>query len=286
MSLKLLKEPYPLYQDARKQLPFILGLGIFIFLFLLVFQPFGISSMQAETRNYYLLGYGVITSISLVISQIFFPNFFRHFFDEEKWTVGKQFLYLLLIVSIILSVCYFYFNWYNDINFTTFGFWLFYSRSFALALFPVTAIILFDYISKLKIYQQPFPPLEQIPEPERKPSNAILLLKDENGKESIQVNVANVYFLKAANNYVEVNYLEADTPRKVLLRNSISEVEKQIQAPNLIRCHRSYIVNTSLVVNISGNAQGFKLHLKNSDWVVPVSRSKGKAFIKDFRNRL
>jgi DNA-binding LytR/AlgR family response regulator len=39
-----------------------------------------------------------------------------------------------------------------------------------------------------------------------------------------------------------------------------------------VKCHRSCIVNLDKVVKVSGNAQGFKLHLKETDFVVPVAR--------------
>jgi DNA-binding LytR/AlgR family response regulator len=52
----------------------------------------------------------------------------------------------------------------------------------------------------------------------------------------------------------------------------------------IIRCHRSYLVNLMAVNRVDGNAQGLKLSFSKSlamTHIVPVSRS----FIADFKVR-
>jgi DNA-binding LytR/AlgR family response regulator len=59
-----------------------------------------------------------------------------------------------------------------------------------------------------------------------------------------------------------------------MFRSTLKKMEGQLQAyPFFYRCHRAYIVNMNKVVHISGNAQGFKLHLAGLDDTIPVSRS-------------
>jgi DNA-binding LytR/AlgR family response regulator len=41
---------------------------------------------------------------------------------------------------------------------------------------------------------------------------------------------------------------------------------------NIYRCHKSYLVNLAKVNHVSGNAQGYKLHLKDVEDQIPVSR--------------
>ena len=51
-------------------------------------------------------------------------------------------------------------------------------------------------------------------------------------------------------------------------------MEKQLSdLPQFFRCHRTYLVNLDRVGHVSGNAQGYKLHLEGIDNLVPVSRS-------------
>ena len=51
---------------------------------------------------------------------------------------------------------------------------------------------------------------------------------------------------------------------------------------NIIKTHRSFLVNLLHIHSVSGNAQGYKLHLSNFDEPVPVSRN----MIEDFNARM
>jgi DNA-binding LytR/AlgR family response regulator len=74
-------------------------------------------------------------------------------------------------------------------------------------------------------------------------------------------------------NYVSVCFQKDGISQKELLRNTIKNLETQIQSSVLIRCHRSFMVNSDLIEKVEGNAQGLRLNLKNlEDFEVPVSR--------------
>ena len=59
--------------------------------------------------------------------------------------------------------------------------------------------------------------------------------------------------------------------QKALLRSSLSHLETQLPGP-VVRCHRSYLVNLHQVGQVTGNAQGYRLHLHGGQAVVPVAR--------------
>jgi DNA-binding LytR/AlgR family response regulator len=52
-----------------------------------------------------------------------------------------------------------------------------------------------------------------------------------------------------------------------------SAEERTNNYPHIMRCHKSYMVNLKFVRDISGNAQGYKLHIPALNFPVPVSRS-------------
>jgi len=113
-----------------------------------------------------------------------------------------------------------------------------------------------------------------------KTTTTLLQLKDENDKLDFAVHLDQLVFIKAANNYVEINYLDNEQIKKYLLRNSIRNIEAQLAYPSIKRCHRSYLVNMDKAERITGNAQGYKIHFPFTvDFVVPVSRSKGKELL-------
>lgn len=110
-----------------------------------------------------------------------------------------------------------------------------------------------------------------------------LTLMAENEKDSLTVSADDLLFIESANNYSEVVFWRDEKREKKLLRSSLSRIEEQIQDAGIVRCHRSYIVNLRQVENISGNAQGYKLQLKNEASVLPVARRYGDLVAGYFR---
>ena len=70
---------------------------------------------------------------------------------------------------------------------------------------------------------------------------------DEKGDLKLSVKPNMVYFIEAADNYIMVYYLNAGKLEKLMIRNSLKNIEWRFRDKGLIRCHRSYIVNIRLV---------------------------------------
>ena len=87
--------------------------------------------------------------------------------------------------------------------------------------------------------------------------------------------------IASADNYVTVNWLKENRLEKTMLRIPLKKVEEQLSPlPGLFRCHRSYLVNLGMVEKVSGNSQGYKLHLPHIDAPVPVARSVSRDLIR------
>jgi len=55
--------------------------------------------------------------------------------------------------------------------------------------------------------------------------------------------------------------------------------KKTTKKQNIVRCHKSYIVNAKKVNKIHGNARGYFLNIKNIDFSIPVSRNFPKELL-------
>jgi multisubunit Na+/H+ antiporter MnhG subunit len=56
-------------------------------------------------------------------------------------------------------------------------------------------------------------------------------------------------------------------------RTTIRQIEETLQQElAFVRCHRAYIVNTGRIDRVTGNAQGYKLSLRDTSEEIPVSR--------------
>lgn len=70
---------------------------------------------------------------------------------------------------------------------------------------------------------------------------------DEKGELKLSVKPNMVYFIEAADNYIMVYYLNAGKLEKLMIRNSLKNIEWRFRDKGMVRCHRSYIVNIPMV---------------------------------------
>ncbi len=66
---------------------------------------------------------------------------------------------------------------------------------------------------------------------------------DEKGDLKLSVKPEMVYYLEAADNYVQIHYMASNKMQNLMIRNTLKNIEWRFRGKDLIRCHRSYIVN-------------------------------------------
>src|SRR4051812_16211519 len=99
--LRILNRPYPTINDWRKRLRTAFFIGLFIFLFLYLFQPFGLSSYTGADKPLILAGYGLVSFVCCVITMLLIPLFFPRWFREENWKTWKEIVIILVTVILI-----------------------------------------------------------------------------------------------------------------------------------------------------------------------------------------
>ncbi len=270
--LKILRQPYPHNDSTRRKLFLSFGAGIFISSFLIFFEPFGIANWQNPQKNLLLLGFGIITTITMLFIYFGIQRLFPKFFQEEQWTVGREIFMVALNFCSITAINILYSQHYFSNGFNLLGFISMIIYTFVLGVFPATAIILINYIYYLKQYSKP-PQPSHLPEKHsiHDESDEINLIA-ENGKDKIQLNTDSFYYIESSDNYSTVVFKQKDDFKKDLIRSSLTRLESQTQHKQIVRCHRSFIVNLDKVERVSGNAQGYKLHLTESNFIIPVAR--------------
>ena len=96
---------------------------------------------------------------------------------------------------------------------------------------------------------------------------------DEKGKVKLSMLLANVYYIAAADNYVNIYYIDNGHLVHYMLRNNLKELEEKLQSKGFCRNHRSYIVNMQKIKMISREKEGLFI-IFDSDEVAPVPVSK------------
>jgi DNA-binding LytR/AlgR family response regulator len=153
-------------------------------------------------------------------------------------------------------------------GFTLNNWLIFFGWVVGIGIFPTVFWVLSDYIYQLKKYSQPI----VIQEIKDNLAEEKLKLTSENEKDYIELKNKDLLYIESSDNYSSVVYLKDQNIEKTLLRSSLTRLQSQIADENIVRTHRSFIVNLDHVIKVSGNAQGYKLHLKFTDFLVPVAR--------------
>ena len=96
--IEKINKPYPQTLNRWK---ITFAVSLFIALFVIIFQPFGLQSVQVEYKGILLVGYGFITFIILTFNLFILTSLLPNIFNEDKWTVKKEILWVSWIVISI-----------------------------------------------------------------------------------------------------------------------------------------------------------------------------------------
>jgi LytTr DNA-binding domain len=106
------------------------------------------------------------------------------------------------------------------------------------------------------------------------PATETAMLKLEVGDTALEIPLADLILLEAADNYIKFYYLKDQQRKTKILRMQMKVAEASLAStPGFHRCHRSYLVNGQMVEAIHGTAQNYRLQVRHIEEPVPVSRS-------------
>lgn len=98
----------------------------------------------------------------------------------------------------------------------------------------------------------------------------------------IVVNVDQLEWIEAADYYVSLHVRGASSDHSHLLRETLDEIERQLDPEHFVRVHRSTIVNLACVRELHPGVRGDLTVLLSSGTQVKLSRSRRKAFEERF----
>jgi hypothetical protein len=97
---------------------------------------------------------------------------------------------------------------------------------------------------------------------------------DEKGILRFSLKMENLLYLESSDNYVNVYYQNKEKLGRFLLRNSLKNMEEVLKGTEVIRCHRSYMVNFEKIRIIRKEKDGLKLEFDSPlTFEIPVSKS-------------
>ncbi len=276
-----LNKPFPFIEKKNHRILASVLFSGFIYVFLLIFQPFGISNIQYY-KPVFIAGFFGITFIVLLFSFLVAPVIFKHLFDFDKWTIKKNAVFIVIQFLIITVL-----NWiYNSTigKGITEQYSLFHFVFITVSVGIIPTLFLIYFIEKnLSRKNQHIATnfTKSIQHRTNISENSKIKLLSQNNDETIIIELNQLICIKSEGNYLKVFFRVENEIKSKLIRNSIKSIEEQlIIFKNIIRCHRSYIVNLDTVSKMSGNARNFNLHIEKIEFKIPVSRSFPKEIFK------
>ena len=91
-----------------------------------------------------------------------------------------------------------------------------------------------------------------------------------------------ILFIKAEDNYSRIVWIEGQRRKEQIIRATLKNIEKQLDGTDLVRCHRSFLVNLSNY-SVHGDSRGYRLVCAQDPFKVPVSRSRAGMVLQMIR---
>jgi DNA-binding LytR/AlgR family response regulator len=118
---------------------------------------------------------------------------------------------------------------------------------------------------------------------EKKEQDGMYKFYDEKGDLKLLVRPEMLFYLEAADNYVQIHYMNAGKMEKIMIRNTLKNIEWRFRDHELVRCHRSFIVNLANV-KLLKRTEGDVLIDFGDERIarIPVSKGYGDKVLERF----
>jgi hypothetical protein len=277
---KYLIQQYPLEENIWK---IIIPISLFVGLFMLIFQPFGLDGFQSSNKYLILTGYGLVTFLVLIVNLWLIPSVLPALFREESWTVLKEIFFLLWILFTVGLANLLYSSWTMGFPLSFTNILAFQTYTLAVGILPITTLTLVkQHYLKRKNEANAEILSHSINERHTSLTSAqIVLFSSDNVRENLELAADQILFIKAEGNYITIAYLKNGKIGRTLFRNTMKYASDLLAPfPFFYQCHRSWIVNLNCITGISGNSQGLRLRLESFDEDIPVARNNTAIFKK------
>lgn len=272
--LKFLNKDFDLLDNRKDRLLMIVICLAFSVLFINIFVPFNINRWTSDSGIILFLrlsSYGVIVSGVFLFTQ--FP--LRKWFGILHFKIKTYILWILIELSLISLVYIFLYgnpvgNFLNDFTFSI-------KYTFLGILIPYVFSLLYIYYQKQKSEIKTLNTKIKFPD-----KTKLTTFKDENENVKFSVVNSDLLFLESTDNYVTVYYLNNGKVHRNLIRNTLKRLEDNNLPKNLIRCHRSYIVNIQNIEFVRKARKNLQIKLKNYNTLLSVSQKYKPAFQEIF----
>lgn len=306
---QFLHQPVRIFNTNTKKWTFIISSMLFAAMFILIYQPFGISiEMKKPTTSVYrIISFVGAEVIAIFIGLYMFQFIILKRYNHTTMRLQKYlniFLLQMLCIAVIHHILdsiseYFFFpdamDHEHDLDdliddSTPIGFILDAMLSIAPQIFvlsyPFMGCLLYFHVRDLKeeVYELETELFQFKTSYKTYDENKVQLeLLDENNQVEYRISLDNLLAIESSNQYVLVYFLENDTVSKHIIRTRLKKIINELSNTPIIQCHRSYAVNLLNVEQLKSIDKKSFLTLTGSCQIkIPVS----KTFLPQIKSKL
>lgn len=266
----VLNQPFTYLKTFKDRSFFALGMFLFLIFFLILFNPFNIYNWLGYLINLSPLkrlshiGFVLICAIVIGLSQYLQYRYFRSR-EMKVYHVLIGFGCDVLIGTVILGTLY---TTPSD----------FFLGEFLESMRIIFLSLLLWYILGLailllnRILKEKNELLAIVPQSKNTIQYECINIPDENEQLRLSIKPKDLLYFESSDNYIIVYYHKDNRIKRELVRNSLKNIEQNMQKYNCIRCHRSYIVNLLNVSSIKKNGRAYEINIEGSNTPIPISR--------------
>lgn len=277
------KLPYS-YNLPRNVVMLVLSTTLFAELFILIFTPFG-SRSWADSDMQYVRWVTVVVLVAMGIISV--SRTVMYYYAQRHDITYPVYAVWIFCELTIMALIYSVFPFvvlpeYAEVRGLTFF------SMFKEAIIDTAFILLIPYtivylIINLQDKNKQIQNLMQTTRTEMQPN--MFNFYDDKGDLKLSVKPEMVYYIEAADNYVEVHYMSNGKKQTLLIRNSLKNIAWSFNDKDLVRCHRSYIANLNKVQLLRRVDGELMLDFgEESIPNVPVSRGYAQHVMERFSN--
>lgn len=234
------QKPIPAYLIEKSNIVRLIILtASFALIFINIYAPFGVETWYNVTKLE-LLAYSslvILTGVLVVVVS----RIIMYEVSNKRTILLWHYLIWVLAEAFFMAMFYTLFEKFilNDIRFV---------GDIFKASAKNTALVLLLPYSVLWLYFSWREKKQQLIKLTENPTIAdfsknMIPFHDEKGELRFSVKLENFLYLESADNYVNIYYLDKNKTARFTLRNTIKRLEESLKGTEIIRCHRSYMVN-------------------------------------------
>lgn len=282
--------------------------GVFIFLMLGLIMPFDIDEIK-EGLFGFLVTVALITSLCDLIVHLF-TAYVLHMPPDPRLPVNVLRRYslirIVIAVPLLAAALVTFWGWYFG-GHILWGWQLdgeFSLKYYSYYLYYVSAVSVFMFIgsyfrdrsshlsyeleevrainSMLEQRQQAMAEKEEMKVQQQEDAEANtskdtsqeVILQSATASDIFEVSASDIIYIESMANYADICYMENDEPKHKTMRITLKSIRESMDnVPQMVQCHRAFIVNLNFVVSMSNRSSGLQLQLFGTDKQIPVSRS-------------